>query len=185
MTRLERKKILWVLKVRIIRVGLEKLGHLVRVDVVRINRFIIARQVLVLVLGLLALFGLVSEDACPLAMEQLTSPDITGSGVAEVRAFKDMAIGAVCTLVTITAEPECLADGRAWRRFGVGKWTVRPRALSLGKMQAVRNTLWGKLMGEVACLAVGTLAVFHEVFAESHLVGVVNIAAGWAFRAGS
>jgi hypothetical protein len=118
-------------------------------------------------------------------MEQLTSPDVAGPGVAEVRAFKDMAIGALRTLVTVTAEPKCLANGSAWRRFGVRKGTVRPRALALGIMQAVRDTLWGKLMGEVACLAVGALAVFHKVFAEGHLVGVVDIAAGWAFRAGS
>lgn len=118
-------------------------------------------------------------------MEQLTSSGFTDTGIAEVWAFKDVAIGAVCTLVTVTAESKCLAHGGTWGSFGVSKGTVRPGALPLGMMQAARDTFGGKLMGEVACLAIGTLAVFQEIFAESHLVRVVNVSAGRAFRTGT
>lgn len=118
-------------------------------------------------------------------MEQLTSPGLTDTGIAEVWAFKDMAIGAVCTLVTESTESKCRTNGGTWRGFGVSKGTVRPGALSLGKVQTVRNTFWGKLMKEIARLAVGTLAVFQKILAKSHLVRVMDVSAGWAFRTGT
>jgi hypothetical protein len=179
--RLKGEIILWVVKVRIIGIALEELGHFVRIDIVRVDWFIFARDIL----GLVALFGLIPEDACPLTMEQLTSSGLTDTGVAEVWAFEDMAIGAVCTLVTVSTESKCRAYGGTWRGLGVSKGTVRPGALSLGKVQTVRNTFWGKLMGEIAGLAIGTLAVFQEILAKSHLVRIMDVSAGRAFRTGT
>jgi hypothetical protein len=40
-------------------------------------------------------------------------------------------------------------------------------------------------MREIARLAVGTLAVFQDVLAKSHLVRVMDVSAGWAFRTGT
>jgi hypothetical protein len=179
--RLKGEIVLWVIKIRIIGIALEELGHFVRIDVVRVDWFIFARDIL----GLVALFGLIPEDACPLTMEQLTSPGLTDTGIAEIWAFEDMAIGAVCTLVTVSTESKCLAYWGTWRGLGVSKGTVRPGALSLGKVQTVRNTFWGKLMGEIARLAVGTLAVFQEILAKSHLVRIMDVSAGRAFRTGT
>jgi hypothetical protein len=55
--------------------------------------------------------------------------------------------------------------------------------MAFGEVQAVGGALGSHVMGKITELAVDTLSVFQDIFTESNLVGIVNVATLRAFSA--
>jgi hypothetical protein len=61
--------------------------------------------------------------------------------------------------------------------------TIILGAMAFGEVQAVGGALGSHVMGKITELAVDTLSVFQDIFTESNLVGIVNVATLRAFSA--
>lgn len=180
---LQRNVILAVFKVRIIVIGFDKLGHFIRIHVVRVNTLFVAGYVLHDII--LRLARLVAKDARPLAMRKFTTFGLTHARVAKGRAFEYVSLRALGAFATITAVPEIFAYRCTGQGCRVGILAVGVGAISFGKMHTVGYALGGELMRQVAKVPAHTPAVFQKVLANANLVGVVLISARRAFRTGS
>lgn len=174
---LQRDEVLCVLKVRVVRVGLYELRNSVRVDVIGICFFLIARHVFFLVV----VFVLGSEDACPLAMRELASLVLTTASIAKVGAFENVALRTFRAVGAVSVEPERLTNRGTWRCFRVSILAVSLGAVAFGIVKTVGDTLGSQFMRQIAGGAICALSIFEEVFACSNFLSVVNIAAACAF----
>lgn len=129
---LQRNEILAVFKVRVVRVGSEKLCNFVRVNVVRVSRILVARNVIHGIILLLS--HLVAKDACPFAMEKFTTFGLTSARVAESRAFEYVSLRALGAFAAVAAIPKILADRCTGQGRRVGILAVGIGAVALGKM---------------------------------------------------
>jgi hypothetical protein len=95
-----------------------------------------------------------SEDACPLPMRQLTPLVFTDPRVAEVRALERVAIRTAGAFVAVSVKAEIAAYWSCWWNFHVSILAVRLGATIPGKMQTGRGAFGGRVMREIAILAV-------------------------------
>ena len=90
---------------------------------------------------------------------------------------------AVRPLDAVSTESKGSANGGIGRGCRVSIWAVNLGTVAFGIVQAIRHSLRAEVMGQIAKLAVGTLAIFEEVFANCNFVRVVGISARWALGA--
>ena len=67
--------------------------------------------------------------------------DLTDTCIAEIRAFKYMAIGALGSLIAVPTKPKSPANGIAGRVLDMNIGTGGVATLSVGKMHAKGNSL--------------------------------------------
>ena len=118
-------------------------------------------------------------------MKKFTSLGLADARVAKVGALKHMAGAAVASLGTVAVEAKRLADRGTRGSFGVGIWAVGFGAVAFCIMQTIRDALRLYIMGEVARLAVWTLAVLQKVLADGHLGRVMLVSTVRAFATGT
>ncbi len=81
-----------------------------------------------------------------MSVGQFASFGSTCTCVAEIWAFIDMALCAVCTLLAVPIDAEGSADWGSWRDSDMGIATVRVGTVAFGKVQAGRCSLWDQFM---------------------------------------
>jgi hypothetical protein len=116
-------------------------------------------------------------------MREFTSLDLTSAGIAKVRTLKNVTFSTTCPFIAVAIEAEASAHWSSWGRSGVSIRTIILGTMAFGEMQAVGSALGSHVMGKITKLAVDTLSVFQNIFTESNLVGIVNVAATRAFGA--
>lgn len=116
-------------------------------------------------------------------MGQLASFDPTAACIGEVRALKNMALGAVGSPVAEPAESEISAYRGTWGGLGVSIRTICLGTVALGVVKAVRHSLWSQLVRQVTRVPARAPAILEEVFAEGHFVRVVYVVTSWALGA--
>ena len=116
-------------------------------------------------------------------MEQLAAFVFTNSSVAEIRTFKHVTLMAIRSLDAEPSESKGSANRGVGRGCRVSIWAVNLGTVAFGVVQAIRHSLGAEVMGQIAKLAVGTLAIFEEVFADCNFVWVVGISTRGALRA--
>lgn len=105
---LQRDEILAVFKVRVVLIGSEKLCDFIRINVVRVSRLPVARNVLHSIVLLLS--HLVAKDACSFAMQKFTAFGLTGARVAEGRAFEYVSFRALGALTAVAPVSKIFAN---------------------------------------------------------------------------
>lgn len=116
-------------------------------------------------------------------MREFTSLDLTSAGIAKVRTLKNVAFSTIRPLLAVAIEAEASAYRSSGRSSGVSIGTIILGTMTFGEMQAVGGAFGSHVMGKITELAVDTLPVFQEIFTESNLVWIVNVAAPRAFGA--
>ena len=82
--------------------------------------------------------------------------DLTDTCVAEIRALKYMAFGALGSLVAVPVGSKSPTDEIAWGMLGMEIGARRVDTLSLGKMHAKGDSLFRDLVREVTRVALWT-----------------------------
>lgn len=118
-------------------------------------------------------------------MQKLAPLRFTDTGIAKVRALKDVTVLAICAFLAIAQDSKRLADGGVRGCFGMSKEAIGVGAMSLCIMQTVRSTLGAKFMRQVTPVAMWASLLVQHVFAQGYLVWVMEMSAGWAFGAGT
>lgn len=129
-------------KAGIIAVRAHKLVNFVRVNVVTIDRFVVAGNVAVGVIRTIIRRGVVigaSHEAGSLAVRQLTALDFTDTRIAKVGAFKDMALGTVGATIAVAMEAKGPAHGCARGNLGVSIGTMGIGTIAFGIVNAKRR----------------------------------------------
>lgn len=116
-------------------------------------------------------------------MREFTSLDLTSAGIAKVRTLKDVAFSTICPLLAVAVEAKASAYWGGRRSSGVSIGTIILGTMAFGKMQTIRGAFGSHVMGKITKLAVDALPVFHEIFTESNLVGIMDVAATGTFGA--
>jgi hypothetical protein len=116
-------------------------------------------------------------------MREFASLDLTSAGIAKVRTLKNVTLSTICPLLAVAIEAKASAYWSGWGCSGVSIRTIILGTMAFGEMQAVGSAFGSHVMGKITELAIDTFPVFQEIFTESNLVWIVNVAAPRAFGA--
>lgn len=83
-------------------------------------------------------------------MRKFAPLDRTPADVAEIGAFKDMALCAIRSLLTVAKEAKSFANRGGGRGLAVGKGTLSLCTVSFGIVQTIWDTFSRKVVGKIA-----------------------------------
>jgi len=99
--------------------------------------------------------------------------------VSVVGTFMNMTFWTLFSFATVAKDSKVFAYRSRWAHTNVCIAAGHVGAFTTKEMQASRNSLWGRIMGQVAEFASGAAAGLEIFFAHCKPVLVVNI---WALR---
>lgn len=164
----------------------DKFINLVGIHLVRRNRIVVVVVVTGYIILASVLFAIrpvaggsssarFAEDACPLAMGKLTAFGFTDASIAEIGAFKRVALKAADSLVAVSIKTEITADWGTWRQYTVSIRAIGFGAVATFKMNAMRRALGNEFMRQVARLAIDAVALLQQVLARGNLGMIVSV----------
>lgn len=116
-------------------------------------------------------------------MRQLASLRIANTGIAELRAFMNMAFGTCCAFLAIPVNGEWTTNLRAWRDANMAVAAVLLGTVAFDEMQTCWRALWGQIMGKIALCSGSAITSQEKILANRKFFLIMDVSAAVDFGA--